>query len=266
MLNRTRIAVAVALLLMAPAGACWAANRDQEDPTAQTTETVRMVETTGKPPPEQLEKTWPVQEERKPEAYAVPPELSAVAPPTPVPSATPEPAGEEVPEIELTRSHWPFVYDTPASLEELIVKSRVIARVRLREVTAAAVRPDRQFLRVVYPEGHYTGSLAYKLEVLEYLKGTGSDTVTAYAYGWRHPRDLYTATSTEGAIRLGEALLGNRDIRWDDREAIVLLRYNETEQHLYLGLRREGHSGGLDLLRGERQGVRAPGVRARHHR
>ena len=167
MLNRTRIAVAVAPLLMAPAGACWAANRDQEDPTAQTTETVRMVETTGKPPPEQLEKTWPVQEERKPEAYAVPPELSAVATPTPVPSATPEPAEEEVPEIELTRSHWPFVYDTPASLEELIVKSRVIARVRLREVTARSrwmhgrvqqARPDRPVRRATGDECYRNGT------------------------------------------------------------------------------------------------------------
>ena len=48
--------------------------------------------------------------------------------------------------------------------------------------------------------------------------------------------DEYNAPTLEDATALGQRLLALRDTRWDDREAVVFLRYNEDEQHYFLGL------------------------------
>ena len=130
------------------------------------------------------------------------------------------------------------IYLIPATLEEMVIKADIIARVRLLSVKPAAVRSDP-----IYsydrspPEGLYIGGLAYRLNVLEYLKGdSASTTITAFAYGQATIGDFYATTTVAGAEQLGRALLTSRDARWDDREAIVLLRYNSQEQHHYLGL------------------------------
>ena len=130
------------------------------------------------------------------------------------------------------------IYLIPATLEEMVIKADIIARVRLLSVKPAAVRSDP-----IYsydrspPEGVYIGGLAYRLDVLEYLKGnSASTTITAFAYGQATIGDFYASTTVAGTEQLGRALLTGRDARWDDREAIVLLRYNSQEQHHYLGL------------------------------
>ena len=130
------------------------------------------------------------------------------------------------------------IYLIPATLEEMVIKADIIARVRLLSLKPVAVRSDP-----IYsydrspPEGLYIGGLAYRLDVLEYLKGNSvSTTITAFAYGQATIGDFYATTTVEGAEQLGRALLTSRDARWDDREAIVLLRYNSQEQHHYLGL------------------------------
>ena len=85
----------------------------------------------------------------------------------------------------------------------------------------------------------YAGSLKLTMNVLEYLKGTGGAELVAYAYGYREGLDddnEFVASTEAEALELGRRLLTTRDARWDDREAIVLLRYNEPEGHYYLGL------------------------------
>ena len=132
-------------------------------------------------------------------------------------------------------SWWGRLFDIPAALEEMIVKSSIVARVRLRGVEAAAVR--RAEVYTGRPSSEYNGALALTLDVLEYLRGdTASTTITAYAYGFNTLMDEYTAPTLEDATALGQRLLALRDTRWDDREAVVFLRYNEDEQHYFLGL------------------------------
>ena len=126
----------------------------------------------------------------------------------------------------------PF-FDVLASLEETIVKSEVIARARLRSVEAAAAK-------LPWEQGEsYAGSLRFTLDVLEYLKGTGGAQITAYAYGWEEDElwdNAFVAPTEAEAIALGRQLLEARDRRWDDREAVILLRRNQAHNHYYFGM------------------------------
>ena len=124
-----------------------------------------------------------------------------------------------------------------ASLEEMVIKSEVIARVRLRSVEPAGAKMAYDYTARDGLE--YAGSLKLTMNALEYIKGTGGAELVAYAYGYISGRDndnAFVASTEAVAARLGRWLLTTRDARWDDREAIVLLRYNEPEGHYYLGL------------------------------
>ena len=156
-----------------------------------------------------------------------------VAEPVVVKSETEGPPPPE-PEEVVRESSWGLIFEIPPSLEEMIVKSSIVARVRLRSVEAAAVRRSEVYTGL--PSSDYNGALALHLDVLEYLMGAGGQTLTAYAYGFKDLDDEYTAATVEEATLLGRGLLGLRDTRWDDREAIVMLRYNEAERHYFLGL------------------------------
>ena len=190
----------------------------------------------------------PVVEQDTPDPVPSPtPSVGSGPPPAPVveevtsdycPSPTPtdDPQGERQ---EVSRSLLlDPLYLYPATLEEMVIKADIIARVRLRSVNPAGARSDPSYTSDdPIPEGVYIGSLAYRLDVLEYLKGEiSTTTITAYAYGWNTIDHLHATTTVAGARQLGRDLLNTRDTRWDDREAIVLLRYNATEQHHYLGL------------------------------
>ena len=98
-------------------------------------------------------------------------------------------------------------------MAERIARSDVVARVRLRAVVAGTERwkfEDDPIMHV--------GTLEHRFEVLEYLKGSGTGEIVAIAYG----PDLARATP-ELAAADGTYLLGNRDPRWDARDAIVFL-------------------------------------------
>ena len=107
----------------------------------------------------------------------------------------------------------PF-YSGPESVEEKIVSADVIARVRLRSVnkTVETHKPDEDEKRRVL-------ALAYEFDVLEYLKGDGRPRLVGVVY---EVKSLYN--TTVGAWLFSENILANRDMRWDDREAIVFLR------------------------------------------
>ena len=101
----------------------------------------------------------------------------------------------------------------PASLDENIVGSDVVARVTLNSVSQVVELHDYSVGDTVYAR-----ALEFKFDVLEYLKGSGGGTLVAVAY------DLDTPFNTRaGAALLGEDFLGTRDTQYDDREAIVFL-------------------------------------------
>ena len=104
------------------------------------------------------------------------------------------------------------------SMEELVLRSEAIARVRFNSVEQGIER-----MRYVYPSGNhldlYAGSLVITFDVLEYLKGRGGNQVEAVLF------DGDRRKGTEGEVRAaGEDFLAFRDKQWDDREAIVFLQ------------------------------------------
>ncbi len=113
-------------------------------------------------------------------------------------------------------------YFGPMSLEERIVHAEVIARVDFRSARQA-IETHHHY----DPWGAFTGSshvvaMEFTFDVLEYLKGNGSDEVHAVVdeSGWFYETAL-------GAALFGRNLVSDRDDRWDDREAIVFLRVRD---------------------------------------
>ena len=101
------------------------------------------------------------------------------------------------------------------SLEERIVRSDAIARVTL--VTAAQVVEEISG----WPnqgDTSYANALEFRFKVLEHLKGSGGSELVAIAVDWYE----HFATRAEAGAG-AEDFLGERDTRWDAREAIVFL-------------------------------------------
>ena len=103
------------------------------------------------------------------------------------------------------------------SLKERIARSDVVAKVRLQSVAAGKVRWDADWDE--WP-GRHVGTMEYRFRVLEYLKGSGGNEITAVAYDDNLSLALDTA---ELAREHGKALVAGRDTRWDARDAIVFL-------------------------------------------
>ena len=98
----------------------------------------------------------------------------------------------------------------PTSLEERILLSDVVARVRLSSAEGRAVGGTNG----------YTAVVEFRFRVLEYLKGSGGGEVVAVV--------VHDHTSTEaGARAIASDSAAARDTRWDDREAIVFLQDHE---------------------------------------
>ena len=153
-----------------------------------------------------------------------------------VETVEPSGGGNEGGEVIRESSRVPYhLFDVTATLEERIVKSSIIARVRLDSVEPVGVRIAEEYDPFDEASGRYTGSLELTLDVLEYLKGTGGSEIKAVAYGWMGWNYESAAATEVEAVELGRRLLDERDKRWDDREAIVLLRHNEAEGDYYLG-------------------------------
>ena len=117
----------------------------------------------------------------------------------------------------------PPPYSTPLSLEERILEADVIARVRLRSVSAGAEVFDPTSIGDNRTETFYVGSLEYEFDVLEYLKGSGGSRLVAIANGYDTLENHRTRAK---AVAQGEDFLAARDTRWEDREAIVFLEDN----------------------------------------
>ena len=101
------------------------------------------------------------------------------------------------------------------SLEERIVGSDVVARVRLSTVTAVVETkaPVPDDTSITTP----AAAMEFRFRVLEYLKGAGADELVAVALGHKYE----TESETQAAL---PAVAAERDPRWDDREAIIFLK------------------------------------------
>ena len=112
----------------------------------------------------------------------------------------------------------PLSYDGPSSLEERILESAVIVRVRFDSATSTVES-------VTSHDGttKYIALLEFSLSVLEYLKGAtstepvGSDIVAV----WQSRPVFDTRQEAEAAL---PAVAAARDTRWDEHEAIVFLQ------------------------------------------
>ena len=97
------------------------------------------------------------------------------------------------------------------SLEEAILESDTIARVSLLSSTSSVATVEHSPPHVAL--------LEFRLQVHEYLKGSGPNEIGAFVGA-----NYYTAAGAEWARTLVAAA---HDTRWDDRQAIVFLNYPE---------------------------------------
>ena len=105
------------------------------------------------------------------------------------------------------------IYDGPASLEERILDSDVVARVKLLSTSPTV----EAFGDGWSGDRAYVSALEFRFEVLEYLTGSGGGEVVGIVYG----NDYYQTRL--GALTLGVDLTDTHDPAWDEREAIVFL-------------------------------------------
>ena len=107
-------------------------------------------------------------------------------------------------------------YDGPTSLEERVLKSPVIARVRLDSATST-VEPGP-----TYQGMKFSALLEFSFSVLEYLKGSGANNIVAV---WAAEPFFDTRQEAEAAL---PAIASARDTQWDGHEAIVFLQSSEA--------------------------------------
>ena len=110
----------------------------------------------------------------------------------------------------------PIPYKGPTSLEERILASPVITRVRLDFATSTVESGT-----IYDGSTKYIALLEFSFSVQEYLKGSGSDDIVAV---WAGPL-FDTEEEAEEAL---PAIVASRDAQWDDREAIVFLKHSAT--------------------------------------
>ena len=110
----------------------------------------------------------------------------------------------------------PPFYFGASSLEERILSSPVIARVRL-DSTTSTVESGTTYLGI-----KCIAILEFNFSVVEYLKGSGPTDIVAI---WGAGQIFDTQQEAQGAM---PAIVAARDTRWDDREALVFLQNSVT--------------------------------------
>ena len=121
-----------------------------------------------------------------------------------------------------TTSSVPIPNTGVLSLEEQIVRADVISRVSLDTVSSGVT--TAYFDESSPTDVAYIGHIDFTLSVLEYLKGSGPNEITAVALALGHDgRYFDTRAEMENVL---PSALSARDTRWDDREAVVFLRNN----------------------------------------
>ena len=116
-------------------------------------------------------------------------------------------------------------YDGPSSLESRILKSPVIARVRLRSATSTV-----ESVTIFDGSTKYIALLEFSFSVLEYLKGAPPTGSVGSGVGdimavWESRPLFDTRQEAEAAL---PAIVAGRDTQWDEHEAIVFLQHSQT--------------------------------------
>ncbi len=106
----------------------------------------------------------------------------------------------------------------PWTIEERIVFADAIARVKLSSVQQIVETLHHHDEHDEFEGSSYVVALEFTFDVLEYLKGSGSSELKAVA----EQSGIHYETAL-GASTVGTDLIPLRDVRWDDREAVVFL-------------------------------------------
>ncbi len=138
------------------------------------------------------------------------------------PTATPTPTPTSTPTITPTPTPTPWapkashapLHLRPFTIEEWILRSDAIVRVKLLEVDDY-IDTDETIWTIKRRHG---AELWFEFEVLEYLKGSGNSKIWGVANA-----PYYRVATKEEAKAVAKYLQDTRDTRWDDREAIVFL-------------------------------------------
>ena len=137
--------------------------------------------------------------------------VTATPTPTSTPTITPTPTATRwTPRGSSHGAHLP----NPFSIEEWILRSDTIARVKLLEVDDY-IDTDETISAI---ERRYGAELWFEFEVVEYLKGSGNSKIWGVANA-----PYYRVATKEEAKAVAKYLQDTRDTRWDDREAIIFL-------------------------------------------
>ena len=143
--------------------------------------------------------------------------------------------GGPLPSNEIAAPSMSIGYGGPRSLEERILASPIIARVRLDSATSTI-----ESVTIFDGTTKHIALLEFRFRALEYLKGSrGGDIVAVW-----ESRPLFdTRQETEAAL---PTIVAARDTQWDGREAIIFLQYSQTylpstqqTDHYYLSWRHE---------------------------
>lgn len=102
----------------------------------------------------------------------------------------------------------------PFSIEEWILRSDTIARVKLLKVDDYIDTDET----ISATKRRHGAELWFEFEILEYLKGSGSSKIWGVANA-----PYYRVDTKEEAKAVIKYLHDTRDTRWDDREAIIFL-------------------------------------------
>ena len=144
-----------------------------------------------------------------------------------------EEAHEEVREEVQVKIHGiPHPHLGEPSLEARIAVADVIARVRLESVSSGVT--EAYFYEDHPDHTNYVGHLDFRFRVLEYLKGSGPNEITAVVVATGPPLQPRFSSRQEMEDAL-PGLLADRDTRWDDRDAVVFLKSNYRDgSHAFL--------------------------------
>ena len=134
-----------------------------------------------------------------------------------------------IPEVEWTPSPSPMhSLNVSASYMEMrVLDSDTIARVRLVEVEGHLMVTTKYNADFQESFTYYRPEIWYEFEVLEYLKGSGSNRIWAIVYLPAGSRIRSSADQAQPKQEAQAALsyyLNRRESRWDNQEAIVFLK------------------------------------------
>ena len=154
-----------------------------------------------------------------------------VAGPVEVVRDMPVQVAEEVPRVTTTYTGAPSPNFGEKSLDDRIFEAAAVARVTLRSVTSGVTTFYANEKDTT--ETTYVGHIDFNFNVVEYLKGSGSNQIVGVVMVY--PQDFpFIDNRTEIDAELADALRV-RDTRWDNREAVVFMKDSYREgSHVWL--------------------------------